>query len=229
MNCLQVVAAPMVGIVLAGALGCAVRGTAATVTPDLGVRYQRPAKARIAAEASSGPAGDAARVLGYPSLHDVALPEGARELRISDAESWIAGAPESVLRLVERTGREPVGQIIFVWQERPEWSIRRRATQCAPWAKGMRTCVFVAPGAAIDWPAVAARLEALGAWTIRSGCERGSVRVTDSGEMWIVRLAGARFDGYDCEAPTFRTGTAALAVYRYFHAIVRQAGSPPPG
>jgi hypothetical protein len=93
----------------------------------------------------------------------------------------------------------------------------------------MRACVFVAPGAAIDWPAVAARLEVLGAWTIRSGCERGRVRVTDSGEMWIVRLAGARFDAYDCEAPTFRTGTAALAVYRYFHAIVRQAGPPPPG
>lgn len=199
--------------------------------PTLDVRYSKRA-GTVGPAARQSPADDAAQALGLAPLGTVLLPEGARELRMSDWYEWIAGTPVPVLRLVERPGHPAVGQWIWVWTERREWPRRYRAARCSRWAGGARTCASGPTGRPLDWPSVAAQFDRLGAWVLRDRCETDGMHVTDSGELLIQRLAGAEFETYECNTPTRRGGSAAgraaLEVYQYFAALARQAGRPPP-
>jgi hypothetical protein len=69
-------------------------------------------------------------------------------------------------------------------------------------------------------------------WVLRERCETDGMHVTDSGALLIQRLAVAEFGTYECNTPSRRDGSAAgraaLAVYRYFMTLARQAGEPPP-
>jgi hypothetical protein len=177
-----------------------------------------------------GPVDNAAMALGLPLLNRVALPSGARELRIGSWYSMIGGTPEGVLRIVEQPGRPPTGEVITVGDENRAWGPSHRAARCTPWMSDGpggegRSCVTVVQ-TAIDWARVAQRLEELGAWTITAACEDGSY-ITDSGELRIARLQGERFDKYVCNAPSFRknspSGRAALALFDYYRSLLRTA------
>jgi hypothetical protein len=150
---------------------------------------------------------------------------------MSDWYGMIAGTAEPVLRLVERPGRPAVGQWIWVWTEHRAWSPRYRAERCTRWTDSARTCASRGTGAPLDWPTVAARLNDLGAWTLRDRCETDGTHVTDSGALLVQRLAGAEFDAYACNTPERRgdgaAGRAARTIYRYFLELARQAGGPP--
>jgi hypothetical protein len=212
--------------------GCAGRaGHIAAGVPTLDVPYSKRADT-VGAAARRTPADDAAQALGLPALATVLLPEGARELRMSDWYGMIAGTAVPVLRIVEQAGRPAVGQWLWVWPERREWSLRRRAARCSPWTDGARTCASGPTGPPVDWLAVAAQFDRLGVWALSEGCETDGMHVTDSGALLIQRLAGAEFGTYECNTPSRRDGSAAgraaLAVYRYFMTLARQAGEPPP-
>jgi hypothetical protein len=187
---------------------------------------------RSAPPARDMPADDAARALGLPTLRDTTLPKGARELRVSDWYSMIAGTPVPVMRLIERPGRPAAGQWIWVWTEHRAWPRRYRAIRCTPWTDSTRTCASGGTGAPFDWPAVAARLDELGVWTLRAPCEVDGTYVSDGGELLIQRRAGAEYETYKCNAPAFRRasvpGHPALDVYEYFDQLARRAGGPPP-
>jgi len=216
---------------VAAAVGCTSGSGPVTDLPALDVRYaERRGPASTAPRI--GPAGDAAHALGLPALHSTTLPDGARELRVSDWYGMIAGTPVPVLRLVEQPGRAAVGQWIWVWTERSEWPRRYRAARCSSWSNGVRVCAAGSTGTPPNWPAVAEQLDHLGAWVLTDRCETDGVHVTDSGALLIQRLAGTEFATYECNTPDRRSdsaaGRAALAVYRYFSALARQAGGPPP-
>jgi hypothetical protein len=90
---------------------------------------------------------------------------------------------------------------------------------------------------------VAARFDALGAWSIGEGCETTSrtmpdgkivmttSHITDSGELYIGRTVGRVSSAYTCNAPRSRTGTsegrAALSIYDYFLEVMKKSGGPP--
>lgn len=198
-----------------------------------GPRATNAAAAGPARAPRTTPADDAAFALGLPPLAEAALPDGTRELRMSDWYSMIFGTPVRVLRLVERPGRPAAGQVVSVWREHAgrRAPARYRATRCTPWADSLRTCAYVSP-VALDWPAVAAQLAALGAWTMTAPCE-DTVFYADGGELLISRLTGARADAYGCNAPQYRQSTTvgreALALLQYLHAVLGQAAGPPAG
>jgi hypothetical protein len=75
--------------------------------PTLNVAYAERAETSLA-PAGHAPADDAARVLGLPTLNAALLPEGTREIRMSDWYSMIAGTPVLILRLVEQQGHPAV-------------------------------------------------------------------------------------------------------------------------
>lgn len=225
---LRVLLLPLV--VIGAACSCRPR-YAATGVAALEAPYSEQASLAGAAPRHT-PADDAAQALGLPALSRALLPEGARELRVSDWYPMIAGTPVPVLRLVEQRARPAVGQWIWVWTERREWPRRYRAARCSQWADAARTCASGTTGPPLDWQAVASQFERLGAWTVREKCEADGVHVTDSGALMIQRLAGVEFDTYECNSPSRRTGSAAgrtaLAIYQYFGTLARQAGGPPP-
>jgi len=209
---------------------CATHSTLSATGAALTVQYTMRADTTARSDFLT-PDDDAARALGIHALRDVMLPDRTREVRISDWYPMIAGSPVPVLRLVEEPGRPATGQVLFVWQQRKDWPTQYRATRCTPWANAGRTCAYVAPAGPVDWSAVARRLEDLGAWSISARCETDGRHVTDSGELLVSRLVGARFDGYTCNAPGWRQGSEAarpaIALYQYFHSLVRQVRLPP--
>lgn len=218
-------------ILVAVGTGCAgrTRHIAAGV-PTLDVPYSRRA-GTAGTVARRTPTDDAAQALGLPALATVLLPEGAREIRLSDWYGMIAGTAVPVLRIVEQAGRPAIGQWLWVWAERRESTPPRRAARCSPWIDGARTCASMLTGPPLDWPAVAAQFDRLGAWALSERCETDGMHVTDSGALLIQRLTGGEFETYECNTPSRREGSAAgraaLAVYQYFMTLARQAGEPP--
>jgi hypothetical protein len=206
-------------------------GRIAATAPALNVPYAERAGTSLA-PAGRPPADDAARVLGLPTLNAALVPEGTREIRMSDWYSMIAGTPVLILRLVEQQGHPAVGQWIWVWPEHRDWPRRYRASQCSAWADDTRRCAFATTRTPLEWPAIAAEFERLGAWSLSERCETDGMHMTDSGALFIQRLAGAEFSAYGCNTPSRRTdsvaGRTALAIYRYFGTLGRQAGGPPP-
>ncbi|HET7622765.1 MAG TPA: hypothetical protein VFK39_12750 [Gemmatimonadaceae bacterium] len=174
--------------------------------------------------------GAAAQALGIPQIEDALLPVGARELRISDSFPMVFGRPTTVVRIVEQAGAPAVGQLLLVWMERRDRPPSYRATACTPWAGSLRSCVFVSD-AELDWPTIAAKFEALEAWTIDAPCESGSSRTLDAGSLGIARLAGDRASFYGCNAPASRgeteAGRIAMALYSYYLLIAGEAEQPP--
>ena len=233
-----------VWLVVMLAMACARNpGHAPAPVVDVGPPIDAPYVARVLTEkpAHQGTLDDAAAVLGIPMIGRAALPDGFRELRVGDAYSMMPGSAEPVLRLVEQAGRAALGQVIFVWHERMGRPRFYRETTCTPWTDSTRVCAFVSP-AALDWTSVAARLDALGAWTVRAACEadpqdtaKGSMRtwttISDAGDLHLGRIVGGKVDTYVCNAPRYRgqtdEGRTAKALYEYFRDVAKQAGTPP--
>lgn len=117
-----------------------------------------------------------------------------------------------------------MGQLAFVWYENRAWNPPHRVGTCTEWNRGARICARVVRDT-LDWPAVAKRLAELGAWQMSADCATDRSFVTDSGELLMRRLQGARYDQYQCNAPTFRTnssaGRAALELYKYYQSLFR--------
>lgn len=173
------------------------------------------------------PIDDAVDALGVPSLRTSVLPAGTREFRMSDWYAWIPGTPLLVLRLVERPGLAAVGEWIRVWGERQGAATQDDAARCSEWKDGWRTSAAIVTGARTDWPAAAQEFDRLGVWTLRDRCEANGVSQTDSGELLLQRLAGDRFETYECNTPHLRTtsepGRAALALYEFYQRLGRDA------
>ncbi len=172
------------------------------------------------------PANVAVQVLDIPRLSTATLPPGARELRISDWWGMMLGSSLTILRLVEIPGQPPVGQLIAVWpqlKERPGG----RPDRCTDWKDGKRNCVRLLDTSDLDWAAVARHLDELGAWTVVTACEgNNSGYYTDSGELFLERLVGERFDLYTCNAPYNRhTSEARIAsgLLSYADSLARMA------
>lgn len=219
-------------LALAACLSGCVASSGAVTTPERSrIPYMQNAPPQATLDSRPTPIQDAALALAIPFLYRVTLPEGARELRASNGYSMILGAPQGVVRLIEQRGRQPIGQVLFVWAERREWPRRYRATRCTPWVNNARSCVFVAP-TRMNWRAVAARFEELGGWTLNSPCEADGANWMDAGELEIRRLQAARFEAYNCNAPEHRVtdsaGRAARSLYNYVLSLLQQAPSPPP-
>lgn len=178
-----------------------------------------------AAQSGSFPADHAAAVLGLPALKAIELPADTRELRISDWYSMILGTPVPVLRLIEQRGRAPRGEWLWVWSQLPDE--RRFKHRCVEGTRKTRQCAAVAAHSTVNWAAVAARFDSLGAWSLKGGCDRGP---TDSGELLMQRLEGNSFDSYRCIAPHYQQPSPsvdrATAIYEYFHVLAKDVAPP---
>ncbi|HEY2162539.1 MAG TPA: hypothetical protein VGH04_01045 [Gemmatimonadaceae bacterium] len=137
------------------------------------------------------PSDDATDALGWPLLARVTLPMDARELRVSDWYSMMAGSALAVVRLIEQPGRPPLGQVVMVWHEAREWGPPRYEGQCTEWKSGARHCAKVVHDT-IDWPAAARRFAELGAWDMTAPCVTRNEAIMDAGALYIQRLQGSR-------------------------------------
>jgi hypothetical protein len=164
-------------------------------------------------------------------LHEAVLPNGTRELRLSDWWEMVAGSPALVMRLIERPGLPATGEWIWVWAEHRAWGQRRRADRCTPWADSMRTCAIREVSGRTDWADVAARMNASGAWTLYERCETDGVHTSDAADLLIQRLTAADYTTYSCNNPGARAsapGLVAQQLFQYFRDLARQAVWPRP-
>jgi hypothetical protein len=147
------------------------------------------------------------------------LPPETRELRVSNWYSMMAGSPVPVIRLVEQPGHEPMGQVVMVWAEARAWGPSNRDGQCTAWRSDSRWCAKVMRDT-IDWRSASRRFAELGAWDMTAPCDTRHVGIIDAGDLFVRRLQAARYDAYQCNAPSHRTdneaGRAALALLNYY-------------
>jgi hypothetical protein len=205
-------AACFLGLAAAGGAQSAISAPPYTIRPLNGVEIGRRTLADIAVAES------------VAVLSAVRLPQGTRELRLAGSYSMIGGYPSPALRLIE-SGNDIRGEMVFFWLERPGSRRRLEATRCTAGVDSTRVCVHVVPTSkSPDWQQVAARLDTLGAWTIRERCEDNRM-ISDAGDLNLERLDGARFEEYSCNAPSDRRGTPAAdrarALYTYFDSLTR--------
>jgi len=125
-----------------------------------------------------------------PSLADVAPPPGAREVRMSTGHGMIYGIEYVVVRIVQGN-RGTLGE---VWRYRGISSGRLIARR-------------VVPMPAVDWTRMLARLDSLGADTLRVPLDGAAIM--DAGELLLESRLGSRYRSVSINAPTLRTGEAA--------------------
>ncbi len=101
------------------------------------------------------------RLLNLRSLDSVTLPPGYRELRIADSFGMIAGTRIPVLRIVQGPAGT-VGELAFYWSK-VAWDRPDDLARCAANRRGLEICAKRVPLDDMDWNAVAARLDSLGA------------------------------------------------------------------
>jgi hypothetical protein len=156
---------------------------------------------------SSAPFDRVAPILGLPDLSTVSVSPRARELRMGSSFSMFGSA--FALRVLERPGRLPVGGLVPFWRE---WRIDSAQAipraRCTTWADSARTCLLVW-SRAFNWPAIAAHLDSLGAWSLSERCEAEPFSVADAGDLQLQRLRGSYADSYSCNAPAYRHSPAA--------------------
>jgi hypothetical protein len=135
-----------------------------------------------------------ATVLGIPSLAAVALPSGARELRISTGSGMVYGWEYPIVRIVlDSTGAR--GEV---------WRYRGQRDSSGT---GRFIVRRVVPRPRPDWAQIMARLDTLGADTL--AVPQGGVTWADAGELLLESRRGADYRSVAINAPTHRTGEAA--------------------
>jgi hypothetical protein len=159
-----------------------------------------------------------AQARGIPDLRAMSLSDGYREIRIRGDLSMISTMPTPMLRLAEDPDGTRRGELLLFRRLplRPGNPDPRADERCAP-LRDQHVCVRTWRPQSDDWVAVASAFEQLDAWSISDRCEfstdaEGRVSgsfVTDSGGLNIQRLVGSAFTHYACNAPSFRTTTAA--------------------
>lgn len=175
---------------------------------------------RVSAASSvvARPFSEVAEARGMPSLSSVVLPDGSREIRLTDSYGMAAGRKIPMLRVVE-TPEGVTGEVILFWAT-ADAPLAPSTPGCVRWREAMSTCVSVATSD-VDWPAVAAEIDRLGGWTLTESCRARSdlISATDAGDLLIQRLDGDRFETYRCNAPRRRSDTDAdsrsLALWNY--------------
>lgn len=218
---------------VAGAAAVAACAPAAPPAPPLPVApsnwysVRQPGPAQYVTDS---PIQDVAKLAGIPVLDSVTLPAGTRELRISEAYAMFETHPVPVLRIVERMGRPAIGTLVYVWQEPLSRPPAHRATRCMPYRFQRRVCVWET-SATLEWSAIAAHLDSLGAWTMQRACERPGEGISDAPQLYVHRLDGPQFSQYYCNAPgewNTEGDHAAKALYLYLDGVARRVGPPPP-
>ena len=134
-----------------------------------------------------------------PPLRAVALPDGSREIRITESYGFVAGRQIPLLRIVVRP-EGVAGELLIFWAEPKDPAETESRDSCAPLRDTLQTCVRIAATPDVKWDTVASRLNELGAWSIATRCEHPGT-VSDAGELLIQRLEGSRFESYTCNAP----------------------------
>ena len=173
-------------IVILAACGGSLRPYLAPYSRSSGVRTDRPPIMKNALDPS-------AAFLGLPSLADVLLPQGMREIRLSTGHGMILGAEYPLIRIVDGP-RGVVGEVIRfrgVVEARdptrhdPRWEAR-----------------IVKPVGPVDWAQVLKSLDSLGVETLVPPAYNSSV--SDAGDLTVEVRRGTFYRAYEVNAPHFR-------------------------
>ena len=174
---------------------------------------------------------DADAALGIPDLKNVMLPPGAREIRVTEDYPMVVDPGYTyaipMLRLIDLGGGNVQGELLFV---RRGTGSSRTDEQCASRANGyicVRIAQFKSPP---NWQEVAAKVEALGMWSLLESCDEGGPLIADAGSLRMHRLIGDQFSSYYCSAPQYRfsgVGRTANAIHEYLRTLSRMTTDTP--
>ena len=167
-----------------------------------------------------------------PSLENVVLQPDHREIRIRIGQPMMCCEPRPMLRLVDEAGEVRGSLWLFrTLVLRPGNPAPRDDERCEPLGT-QHICVRPWTLTATSWPAVAARLEQLGAWTLTEPCNRPMIIrgsdgtssisvgvIGDSGFLSVQRRVRAGLSAFSCIGPRYEReadGLKAKELYDYF-------------